>query len=190
MADKYTPRLKKIYNEKIAQELMNEFKLDNINEVPKISKVVVSCGTGQHRDDKHFYSVVKTNLTKITGQEPIDKVAKKSIANFKLRKGMDHVGIMVTLRNSYMYDFIDRLINIALPRVRDFHGVNSKFDKSGNYSIGIKEQSIFPELNFEDTQLLHGLEITFVIKNSNGAMSRKLLEKFGMPFEKKQGGRA
>ena len=112
-------------------------------------------------------------------------MAKKSIATFKIRAGMNRVGVSVTLRGSRMYEFLDRLVNVALPRVRDFHGVGAKgFDRQGNYNLGIVEQSIFPELTFEDTQLLHGLQVTFVIKNERKEHSRALLEKFGMPFEK------
>ncbi|MEO5499291.1 MAG: 50S ribosomal protein L5, partial [Candidatus Saccharimonadales bacterium] len=116
---------------------------------------------------------------------PIDRMAKKSIASFKIRAGMNRVGISVTLRGARMYEFLDRFINVALPRVRDFHGVGAKgFDRQGNYNLGIIEQSIFPELNFEDTQLSHGLQITFAIKSDGPVHSRALLEKFGMPFEK------
>jgi large subunit ribosomal protein L5 len=116
-------------------------------------------------------------------------MAKKSIAGFKIRAGMNRVGISVTLRGARMYEFLDRLTNISLPRVRDFHGVKAKFDKGGNYNLGIVEQSIFPELTFEETQVLHGLQITFAIQNESAAHSRALLEKFGMPFEKEGGKR-
>ena len=116
-------------------------------------------------------------------------MAKKSIASFKIRAGMGApVGVSVTLRGARMYEFLDRLVNVALPRVRDFHGVGKKFDKSGNYNFGIIEQSIFPELTFEETQVVHGMQITFVIDNQDPAHSRALLEKFGLPFEK-EGGR-
>lgn len=185
----YTPRLKKSYKDQYSIELMKELNLKNINEVPKLEKIIISSGTGKKRDDKKYFELVKSNITKIAGQAPIDKKAKKSIASFKIRSGMSRMGLIVTLRNDKMYEFLDRFINIALPRVRDFHGVGLKFDKKGNYNLGIVEQSIFPELNFEDTQILHGLQITFVIKNVNPEHSRKLLEKFGMPFAK-QGGRA
>ncbi len=116
-------------------------------------------------------------------------MAKKSIATFKIRAGLNRVGISVTLRDARMNEFLDRLSNIALPRVRDFHGVGTKFDKSGNYNLGITDQSIFPELTFEETQLLHGLQVTFTIKNGTAEGSRKLLEKFGIPFEKQGGNR-
>ncbi len=183
------PRLKMLYNDEFVGELKDELDLGNVNQVPKLNKIVVSVGIGKNKDDKRYYEVVRNTLTKITGQHPIDRMAKKSIAGFKIRAGMNRVGISVTLRGARMYEFLDRLINTALPRVRDFHGVGSKgFDKSGNYSLGIVEQSVFPELTFEETQLLHGLQITFVIDNEDAAHSRALLEKFGMPFEK-EGGR-
>jgi large subunit ribosomal protein L5 len=116
-------------------------------------------------------------------------MAKKSIAGFKIRAGMNRVGISVTLRGARMYEFLDRLVNVALPRVRDFHGVGAKFDKGGNYNLGLVEQSVFPELTFEETQVLHGLQVTFAIRNESAAHSRALLEKFGVPFEKEGGNR-
>lgn len=179
------PRLKAFYNDKFAKELQAELGLDNINQVPKLEKIVVSAGIGKNKDSKPFYEVVKNTLTKVTGQAPVDRMARKSIAGFKIRAGMNRVGISVSLRGARMYEFLDRLVNISLPRVRDFHGVSAKaFDKSGNYNLGIIEQSIFPELSFEETQTVHGLQITFVIKNGSKEASRALLEKFGLPFEK------
>ncbi len=182
------PRLKALYSTKYAKELQAELGLDNINQVPKLEKIVVSAGIGKNKDDKRHYEVVRNTITKVTGQSPIDRMARKSIAGFKIRAGMNRIGISVNLRGARMYEFLDRLINVALPRVRDFHGVSAKaFDKSGNYSLGVVEQSIFPELTFEETQHIHGLQITFVIKGGSKEASRALLEKFGMPFEK-QGG--
>ncbi|MFZ1459008.1 MAG: 50S ribosomal protein L5 [Candidatus Saccharimonadales bacterium] len=179
------PRLKALYKEKYVKELQTELELVNVSQVPKLEKIVVSVGIGKHKDDKRHHEMVVTTLRKITGQQPVDRMAKKSIATFKVRAGLNRVGVSVTLRGTHMYEFLDRLVNIALPRVRDFHGVGAKgFDKKGNYNLGLVEQSIFPELSFEDTQTLHGLQITFVIKPSNAANSRALLEKFGMPFEK------
>ena len=184
----YEPRLKALYRDVLVGELKKELELDNINQVPKLQKIVVSTGIGKHKDDKHFHEVVVTTLRKITGQQPIDRLAKKSIATFKIRKGMNRVGVSVTLRGAHMYEFLDRLINVAMPRIRDFHGAPAKgFDKAGNYNLGITEQSIFPELNFEDTQTLHGLQITFVISADSRKHSRPLLEKFGIPFEKEGG---
>jgi len=186
----YEPRLKVLYRETITAELKKELELDNINQVPKLQKIVVSVGIGKHKDDKHFHESVVNTLRKITGQQPIDRMAKKSIATFKIRKGLNRVGVSVTLRGKIMYEFLDRLINIALPRVRDFHGVGATgFDRGGNYNLGVIEQSIFPELNFEDTQTLHGLQITFVMSSESRKHTRPLLEKFGMPFEKEGGKR-
>ncbi len=194
MAEKATttvpaPRLKALYAEKYVKELQAELNLGNVHQVPKLEKIVVSVGIGKNKDDKRFYEVVKNTLFKVTGQAPVDRMAKKSIAGFKIRKGMNRVGISVTLRGARMYEFLDRLVNVALPRVRDFHGVNVKFDQGGNYNLGITEQSIFPELSFEETQVVHGMQVTFTIKNEDSAHSRLLLEKFGLPFEKEGGKR-
>ena len=184
----YTPRLKVLYQDKIVKDLEKELNIKNINQVPKLEKVIVSCGVGKKREDKHYTETVALTLAKITGQASTSRLAKKSIATFKIRKDMGApVGYLTTLRNDKMYEFVDRFINIALPHVRDFHGVPSKyFDEQGNYSVGLKEQTVFPEITFEDASVLHGLEITFIIKNGSKEASRKLLEAFGMPFEKKE----
>lgn len=185
----YTPRLKALYNDTIKKELQAELNLANIHQVPKLDKVVVSVGLGKKQADKRHYEMVKNTVTKITGQHPVDRMAKKSIAGFKIRAGMNRIGLSVTLRNNQMYEFVDRFVNVAMPRIRDFHGVSGKaFDKGGNYNVGISDQSIFPELTFEETQVLHGLQITMVIDNQEVTHSRALLEKFGVPFEK-EGGR-
>ena len=182
------PRLKAFYNDTVVKELQAELGLSNVNEVPKLEKIVVSAGIGKNKDDKHHYEVVRNTIVKVTGQAPVDRMAKKSIAGFKIRAGMNRVGISVTLRGNRMYEFLDRLVNVVLPRVRDFHGVGAKgFDQGGNYNLGITDQSIFPELTFEETQHIHGLQVTFVIKGGSKASSRALLEKFGMPFEKEGG---
>ena len=181
------PRLKALYKDQYVKELQAELSLANVHQVPKLEKIVVSVGIGKNKDDKRHYEVVKNTLTKVTGQAPVDRMAKKSIAGFKIRAGMNRVGINVTLRGARMYEFLDRLVNVALPRVRDFHGVGVKFDKGGNYNLGITDQSIFPELTFEETQMIHGLQVTFTIKNEDKAHSRALLEKFGLPFEKEGG---
>lgn len=184
------PRLKALYNEKFAKELQAELGLSNINQVPKLEKIVVSVGIGKDKDNKHHYEVVRNTVTKITGQHPVDRMAKKSIAGFKIRAGMNRVGLSVSLRDARMYEFLDRLVNVSLPRVRDFHGVSNKaFDKGGNYNLGVTDQSVFPELTFEETQHIHGLQVTFVIKNGNKEASRALLVKFGMPFQKEGGNR-
>ena len=189
MADaKYIPRLKTEYDEKIVKTLMKDLDIKNVNQVPKLEKVVVSCGVGKKREDKRYTETVALTLAKITGQATTSRLAKKSIATFKIRKGMGApIGYLTTLRGAKMYEFIDRLVNIALPHVRDFHGVpTSSFDKQGNYSLGLKEQTVFPEITFEDAAVLHGLEVTFIIKNGSKEGSTRLLELFGMPFEKKE----
>lgn len=180
-----TPRLKALYSNQYTKELQAELDLENVNQVPVLEKIVVSVGTGKNKDDKRMLEAVKNTLTKVTGQAPVERLAKKSIATFKIRAGMGApVGIYVTLRGARMYEFLDRLVNVALPRVRDFHGVGAKFDKGGNYNLGITDRSIFPELTFEETQLVHGMQVTFAIKHGNKVASRALLEKFGLPFEK------
>jgi len=182
------PRLKALYASQYAKELQAELGLSNINEVPKLEKIVVSVGIGKNKDDKRHYEVVRNTVIKITGQMPVDRMAKKSIAGFKIRAGMNRVGLSVTLRGARMYEFLDRLVNVSLPRVRDFHGVSKKaFDKGGNYNLGVTDQSIFAELSFEETQHIHGLQVTFVMKNGDKVSSRALLEKFGVPFEKEGG---
>lgn len=182
------PRLKALYRTQYVKELQAELGLENVHQVPKLEKIVVSVGIGKNKDDKHHYEVVRNTVTKVTGQTPVDRMAKKSIAGFKIRAGMNRVGLSVTLRGARMYEFLDRLVNVTLPRVRDFHGVSAKaFDKAGNYNLGVVEQSIFPELSFEETQHVHGLQVTFVIQNGSKENSRALLEKFGVPFEKEGG---
>lgn len=184
------PRLKQLYQTRLAPELKDELQLNNVHEVPKLEKIVVSSGIGKNKDDKRYHEVVVKTLRNITGQQPIDRMAKRSVAGFKIRAGMNRVGVSVTLRGARMYEFMDRLVNVVLPRVRDFHGVSAKaFDQEGNYSLGIVEQSVFPELPFEDTQVPHGLQVTFVFSSKDAAHTRALLEKFGMPFEKKGGTR-
>lgn len=181
------PRLKRLYNEELIAGLQKELGLGNPHQVPRLEKIVLNVGIGKHKDDKHYHEVVVNTLRKITGQQPIDRMAKKSIATFKIRAGMNRIGVSITLRGKHMYEFLDRLINVSLPRVRDFHGVSLKgFDNTGNYSLGITEQSIFPELNFEDTQVSHGLQVNFVIQTEDKAHAEALLRGFGMPFEKEE----
>lgn len=183
---KTLPRLKQQYLGTFAPELIKELKLKNPNQLPKLEKVVLNIGLGRAKDDKQMFEVAANTLTKITGQKPVETFAKISIATFKLRAG-NKVGLKVTLRGDRMYEFMDRLINIVLPRLRDFHGVSIKaFDKQGNYSIGITEQSIFPELSFEETTKPHGMQIVFVAKGENRDDIKALLTKFGMPFEKEK----
>lgn len=178
-------RLKKLYSEKIAPELLKELKLSNIHQVPRLEKIVLNIGLGKAKDDKRMFEVANNTLLKITGQKPLETYARMSIATFKLREG-NKVGLKLTLRGERMYEFLDRLINIVLPRLRDFHGVSLKsFDKQGNYSIGLVEQSIFPELSFEETTVPHGMQVVIVTDSSDVEHNRALLTKFGMPFEKK-----
>lgn len=180
----YTARLKDAYNNEYAPQLKDELKLKNLNEVPKLEKIIVNAGLGRAKDDKKVLEVASNTLRKITGQQPVETIARKSIASFKLREG-NKVGLKVTLRDQRMYEFADRFINVVLPRLRDFRGVALKaFDKQGNYSIGLTDQSVFPELTYEDTANAHGLQVVFVIKSRSPEQSKALLEKFGMPFER------
>ncbi|HKX72975.1 MAG TPA: 50S ribosomal protein L5 [Candidatus Saccharimonadales bacterium] len=180
-----TARLKALYNTELVPRLQKDLGLSNVHQVPKLEKIVLNVGLGKNKDDKHYHEVVVSTLRKITGQQPVDRMAKKSIATFKIRRGMNRIGVSVTLRDARMYEFLDRLVQAVLPRMRDFHGVSAKaFDKAGNYSLGLTDQSIFPELGFEDTTTLHGLQVNFVIKADEPAHARALLTAFGMPFEK------
>ena len=182
----YAPRLKSLYNDTYRKELQKELGIENINDVPRLNKITISIGLGRAKDDKKLLEVANNTLTKITGQKPIETFAKLSIAGFKLREG-NKIGLKVTLRGDKMYEFLDRFINIVLPRLRDFHGVKATaFDKQGNYSIGLTEQSVFPELTFEETTTPHGLQAVLSISAKDPAHSRALLEKFGMPFEKER----
>lgn len=182
----YTPRLKQAYNDTYVKELMSELGIKNVNDVPKLEKITLNVGLGRAKDDKKLLEVAANTLKKITGQQPVETVAKLSIASFKLREG-NKIGLKVTLRGEKMYEFLDRFVNIVLPRLRDFHGVkNTAFDKQGNYSIGLTEQSVFPELTFEETTTPHGLQAVISIKAKEQAHARALLVKFGMPFEKEK----
>jgi len=179
-----TTRMKDLYATQYTKELLAELKLKNLNQVPKLQKIVLNIGLGRSKEDKKAMEVAANTLTRITGQKPVETFARMSIATFKLREGMK-IGLKVTLRGNQMYEFLDRIISIVLPRVRDFHGVSSKaFDEQGNYSLGLTDQSVFPELTFEETTNLHGLQMIFVIDNGSPENSKALLEKFGMPFEK------
>lgn len=187
MADKKvvtTVRLREQYSAKIAPELLKELKLDNAHRAPKLEKITLNVGLGKAKDDKKVIEAANNTLTKITGQKPMETIAKKSIANFKLREG-NKIGLKVTLRGDKMYEFLDRLVTIVLPRLRDFHGVSNKaFDRQGNYSFGMVDQSVFPELTFDETTTAHGLQVVFTIRAESAEHSKALLQKFGMPFEK------
>jgi len=177
-------RLKALYNTEIAKALQTELKLKNPHQVPKLEKIVLNVGLGKAKDDKKVIATATNTLRKITGQQPIDTMAKQSIAGFKLREG-NKIGIKVTLRGDRMYEFMDRLINIVMPRLRDFHGVSNRaFDQSGNFALGINDQSVFPELTYDETTTVHGMQVIFVIKCQQKEHGKALLEKFGVPFEK------
>ncbi len=186
-AAKATPpksRLRDLYNQEIAKDLIKDLGLKNAHQAPRLEKIILNVGLGRAKDDKRAMEVATNTLIKITGQQPMQTTARNSIAGFKLREG-NKIGLKVTLRGDRMYEFADRLINIVLPRLRDFHGVSAKaFDKAGNFSLGMTDQSVFPELTFEETTTAHGLQVNFVINSGGPADSRALLEKLGMPFEK------
>lgn len=179
------PRLKAEYRDKVVAELKKEFDLTDM-QVPRLQKIVVSVGLGKDKDNKRMFEIATNTLTKVTGQKPVETIAKKSIASFKLREG-NRIGLKVTLRGDMMFEFYDRLVNLVLPRLRDFHGVPTKsFDKQGNYSLGLKEQSVFHELSFDEISTPHGMEITVVTTSSNVEHNKALLAKLGMPFEKEE----
>ncbi|GHE66068.1 MULTISPECIES: 50S ribosomal protein L5 [Roseivirga] len=177
-----SPRLKEKYNQEIVPALKEKFQYSSIMQVPKVTKVVVNKGIGAAVADKKLVDVGVEELTTITGQKAVPTIAKNSISNFKLREGMP-IGAMVTLRGDKMYEFIDRLVNIALPRVRDFRGVKDKgFDGRGNYTLGVKEQIIFPEISIDKVNKITGMDITFVTTANTDEESFELLKALGMPF--------
>ena len=181
----YIPRLKKDYNERVISELKKEFSYKSVMQVPKIIKIVVSKGIGAAVADKKLVDHAIDELTLITGQKAISTLSKKDIASFKLRKGMP-IGAKVTLRGEKMYEFLDRLITAALPRVRDFQGVKSEaFDGRGNYNLGIKEQIIFPEIDIDKVNKISGMDISFVTSANTDKEAMSLLNELGIPFKKK-----
>ena len=180
-----TPRLKEIYNKEIQPALKDSLSLKNIYMTPKIEKVVINMGLGLDGADAKILKAAEEDIGKITGQKPVITKFKKSVANFKTRKGTN-AGLKVTLRKNKMYEFIDRLVNIALPRIKDFRGLSTKgFDKFGNYTFGVKEHIIFPEVSFERADKVRGLDIVVVIKALKKDHSVALLEKMNFPFIKK-----
>lgn len=184
--EQITPRLQQQYKDEVISALKTELECKNIFEIPKLEKVVVNIGLGKAVAAPKMIDSAVNDLERITGQKPMIRKAKKSIANFKLREGMP-IGVSVTLRGVRMYEFVDRLFSIALPRVRDFRGVSRKgFDGKGNFSMGVTEQIIFPEIDMEKTEV-RGLGITFVTSTTSNKGSEKLLEKLGMPFRKQAG---
>jgi large subunit ribosomal protein L5 len=176
-------RMKVKYQDEVAPALMKAFGLKNVMEIPRIEKVIVNVGLGEAMDNPKALEAATTDLMTITGQKPIQTKARKSIANFKLREGRI-IGAKVTLRGERMWDFIDRLLNVALPRVRDFRGVSPKLDGRGNYTLGLRDQLVFPEIEYDKIDKLRGLEITIVTTAKSDELARVLLQLLGMPFRK------
>ena len=175
--------LSKEYKERIVPELIKEFNYSTIMQVPKLEKIVINQGLGAATQDKKLIETAINEITAITGQKAVATLSKKDIAAFKLRKKMP-VGVMVTLRKDRMYEFLERLVRVALPRIRDFKGINSKLDGRGNYTLGITEQIIFPEINIDTVPKLQGMNITFVTTANTDEEGFALLKKFGLPFKK------
>lgn len=180
----YSPRLKGDYSEKIIKDLQGKLELKNVMQVPTLDKIVISRGVGAAVSDKKLIDHAVEELTLISGQKAVATLSKKDVASFKLRKGTP-IGAKVTLRGDRMYEFLDRLITIALPRVRDFQGIKSDgFDGRGNYNLGIKEQIIFPEINIDKVNKISGMDITFVTNTNSDKQAKELLTELGLPFKK------
>ncbi len=176
-------RLLEEYKKTIISDLKNKLEVQNIHQVPKITKIIVNMGIGEGKDDSKLIDKAQEDLSLITGQRAIKTKAKKAISGFKIRAGMP-LGVMVTLRNKIMYEFLDRLINIAIPRIRDFRGLNpNSFDGKGNYSFGVKEHIIFPEINFDKIDKVRGMDITICTSANNNKIALELLKSFNMPFK-------
>jgi large subunit ribosomal protein L5 len=180
----YTPRLKQEYKDRVISALKEEFGYKNVMEVPKLEKIVISRGVGAAVSDKKLIDYAVDELTKITGQKAISTISKKDVASFKLRKGMP-IGAKVTLRGERMYEFLDRLVTSALPRVRDFSGIKATgFDGRGNYNLGVTEQIIFPEIDIDKVNKINGMDITFVTTAPTDKEAKSLLAELGLPFKK------
>ena len=177
-----TAQLKKIYKETIAPDLQKQFNYSSKMQIPELKKIVVNMGLGDATQDKKIIEVAINEITAITGQKAVATYSKKDIANFKLRKKMP-IGVMVTLRRERMYEFLEKLIRVALPRIRDFKGIQSKFDCRGNYNLGIQEQIIFPEINIDSIDRIQGMNITFVTTAKTDEEGFALLKAFGLPFK-------
>jgi len=176
------PRLKAFYETTVRPRLAEQFGLSNVHQIPSVEKIVINCGVGEAIKTPRVLDTVVEELALITGQRPVRRKAKKSIANYGLREGQE-IGASVTLRGARMWEFLDRFIGVSLPRVRDFRGVSTRsFDGRGNYSLGIKEQMIFPEINYDMVELVHGMDITFVTTTNKDDMAFALLRELGMPF--------
>lgn len=179
-------RYKDIYNSEIRDAMQKKFGYKNVMEIPKLEKIVVNMGVGEAKDNAKLLDSAVTDLEKITGQHVVTTKAKKAVANFKIREGMQ-IGCKVTLRGDKMYDFLDRLVNLALPRVRDFRGVSANsFDGRGNYALGIKEQIIFPEIEYDKIDKIRGMDVIIVTTAKTDEEARELLRLFNMPFEKQE----
>jgi large subunit ribosomal protein L5 len=186
------PRLKGFYNETVRPKLTQQFGFTNPHQVPQLEKIVINVGVGEAIKQPKALDSVVDELARITGQQPVRKKAKKSIANFGLRQGQE-IGCAVTLRGARMWEFLDRFVTVAIPRVRDFRGLGTKsFDGRGNYSMGVKEQMIFPEINYDEIESIHGMDITFVTSTNRDDVAYALLKELGLPFrsDDKKGGRA
>ncbi|HEY5500353.1 MAG TPA: 50S ribosomal protein L5 [Candidatus Humimicrobiaceae bacterium] len=178
------PRLKEKYEKEIVKQLMDEYKYGNIMEVPRLKKITINMGVGSATSNQKDLEAAVRDLTKISGQKPVITKSKKSIASFKVREG-NSIGCKVTLRGNRMYEFLDRLLNIAMPRIRDFRGISRKgFDGNGNFTLGLREQTIFPEVDLEDSHIIKGMNITLTTSVSSDKDSLSLIEKFGFPFKK------
>lgn len=175
-------RLKEVYSSEVAPALMKKFKYDSVMQIPKLDKIVINVGCGEARENSKVVDSIINDLTQIAGQKPIVCKAKKSVANFKLREGMP-IGVKVTLRGDRMYEFLDRFFNLSLPRVRDFRGINpNSFDGRGNYAMGIKEQLIFPEIDYDKIDKVRGMDIIMVTTANTDEEARELLKLMGAPF--------
>ena len=184
MSEKYIPRLKTKYLEEVAPALMKKFGYENVMQIPKLDKITVNIGCGEARDNSKMVEAIVGDLMKITGQKPVVTKARKSVANFKLREGQA-VGAKVTLRADRMWEFLDRLFNLALPRVRDFRGINPNgFDGRGNYAFGLKEQLIFPEIEYDKIDAIRGMDIVFTTSANTDEEAKELLTLLGAPFAK------
>ena len=178
-----TASLKKEYQDRIVPALTKEFGYKSVMQVPVLKKIVINQGLGMATADKKIIDIAISELSTITGQKAVATVSKKDISNFKLRKKMP-IGVMVTLRREQMYEFLERLVRVALPRIRDFNGISEKLDGSGNYTLGLKEQIIFPEIDMDKNPRVHGMEITFVTTAKSDEEAYALLKEFGLPFKK------
>lgn len=178
----YVPTLKKKYREEIVPALMKQFNYKSVMQVPRLEKIVINQGIGQAVADRKLIEQAQAELTMIAGQKAVQTYSRKDISNFKLRRGVP-IGVKVTLRRERMYEFLERLINVSLPRIRDFKGINDKFDGRGNYTLGIQEQIIFPEIDIDKVSKILGAEITFVTTSKNDEEAYALLREFGLPFK-------